>query len=128
VIPDQSFHQSGYTLRSIYDQLDNTNFPHSGASARVTYFKSSTGLGADSSYERIDFRGVKAFTRSRNTLLLTVRAASDLSSTMPFYDDFTLGGLFNLSAYPTGYFVGGRLAYANLLAYRQVSNLPPMKH
>lgn len=126
VIPDETFQQGGYTLRTIYDQLDNTHFPHQGGSAKLTYFKSSSDLGADLNYDRLEFRGVKALTWNRNTLLVSTRLAGDMNTTIPYYDSFVLGGLFNLSAYPNSYAVGGRLAYGNVVAYRRVSDLPPI--
>lgn len=124
VIPDETYQQGGYTLRTIYDQLDNTHFPHDGSSVRLSYFNASTSLGADADYERLDFRGLRAFTWSRNTLMAMARVGSDMNSEMPFYDSFTLGGIFNLSAYPPGYLMGGRFGYASLLSYRRFSDLP----
>lgn len=124
VVPDEAYQQGGFTLRTIYDQLDNTHFPHDGGSVRLNYFSASTSLGADTNYERLDFRGVKAFTWSRNTLMAMVRLGSDLDTDVPFYDNFTLGGIFNLSAYPPGSLMGGQLGYASLLSYRRFSDLP----
>jgi len=123
-IPDSSYQQGGYTLRTIYDQLDNTHFPHDGSSARLTYFKSSSGVGADEEYDRVEFRGTKAFTWSRNTVLLNARLGDGLGTEIPYYNSFSLGGLFNLSAYPPDYFSGSKIAYGSLLAYRRVSDLP----
>lgn len=123
-IPDETFQQGGYTLRTIYDQLDNTHFPHEGGSARLNYFKSSTSLDADTEYDRLEFRGTRAVTRGRNTILATVRVGDDLGTDLPNYDNFSIGGLFNLSAYPNNYFEGGRLRYGGLVAYRRISDLP----
>lgn len=123
-IPDESYQQGGYTLRSIYDQLDNTRFPHSGSSARLTYFKSSHDLDADASYDRLEFSGVRAFTWNRNTVLLSAHAGSSLDSELPFYDGFSLGGIFNLSAYAPDYFRGQELLVGKAMLYRRVSDLP----
>lgn len=124
VVPDENFEQGGYTLRTIYDQLDNTHFPHQGSSVKLTLFKSSPGMGADTNYERYDFRALKAFTWSRNTVLAMVRASGAGDTELPFYDEFSLGGIFNLSAYPKGYFLGERMAYGSLLTYRRFSDMP----
>jgi NTE family protein len=124
VVPDESYDQGGYTLRTIYDQLDNTNFPHEGGSARLTYFRSSPRLGADARYERYDFRALKAKTWSRNTVMAMLRFGGSIDSQLPFYEDFSLGGIFNLSAYPKGYFLGERLSYGSILTYRRFSDLP----
>lgn len=124
VVPDETYQQGGFTLRTIYDQLDNTHFPHDGSSVRLSYFNSNTSLGADANYERLDFRGLKAMTWSRNTVMAMARVGSDMGTELPYYDSFTLGGIFNLSAYPPGSLMGGRLAYASLLSYRRFSDLP----
>lgn len=124
VVPDEAYQQGGFTLRTIYDQLDNTHFPHKGGSVRLSYFSSSTDLGADTNYERLDLRAVKAMTWSRNTVLATLHVGSDVNTTIPYYDNFTLGGIFNMSAYPPGYLMGGKLGYASLLSYRRFSDLP----
>ncbi|MGH8491943.1 MAG: patatin-like phospholipase family protein [Moraxellaceae bacterium] len=124
VVPDETYQQGGFTLRTIYDQLDNTHFPHDGSSVRLNVFSSSSGMGADEDYERLDFRALKAFTRSRNTVMATVRVGSDMNTELPYYEAFTLGGIFNLSAYPPGSLMGGKLGYASLLSYRRFSDLP----
>lgn len=124
IVPDENYEQGGYTLRTIYDQIDNTNFPHQGSSVRLSYFKSSQGLGADTDYQRYDFRALKAISRSRNTVLAMVRAGGAGDSSLPFYDDFSLGGIFNLSAYPKGYFLGERMLYGSVLTYRRFSDMP----
>lgn len=123
-VPDENYRQGGYTLRSIYDQLDNTRFPHSGGSARLTYFKSSHDLDADTSYDRIEFTGAHALTWGRNTAFLTMRAGSSLGTALPFYDGFSLGGFFNLSAYPPDYFRGEELFTGRAMLYRRINNLP----
>lgn len=122
--PDQNIQQGGYTLRSIYDQLDNTNFPHSGGSARLSYFKSSADLNAAENYERLEFSGVRAFTWGRNTTLLGLKVGSSLGSDLPLYDGFSLGGIFNLSAYPADYYRAQALVAGRAMFYRRVSDLP----
>ncbi|MDF3031426.1 MAG: Patatin [Moraxellaceae bacterium] len=124
VVPDRAWHRGGYTLRSVYDQLDNARFPRRGGAARLAYFKSSADLGADLSYDRLDFRGMRALTRGRTTALLSVSAGTSLDSTLPFFDAFGLGGLFNLSAYPPNYYLGGEKLLGGLTVFRRVSELP----
>ncbi|MFZ5562332.1 MAG: patatin-like phospholipase family protein [Pseudomonadota bacterium] len=124
IVPDLGFHRGGYTLRSIYDQLDSTDFPHEGGAARLSYFKSSGDFGADDSYDRIEFRGSRAQSWRRDTVLLHVRAGSSLDSDLPFYDMFGLGGLFNLSAYPPNYYLGQEMLLGSVMGYRRLSRLP----
>jgi NTE family protein len=124
LLPEQSWHQGGYTLRSVYDQLDSTWFPHRGGSARISYFRSSDDMGADLDYERLEVRALRAFGWRDNTLLLSLRGGSSLESTLPFYDAFGLGGIFNLSAYPNDYYLGGEMALGGLQWYRRIGQMP----
>ncbi|MCC2637190.1 MAG: Patatin [Moraxellaceae bacterium] len=124
IIPEGGYHQGGFTLRSVYDQLDSVYFPHEGGAARVNYFASRGNFGADLRYDRLDVSAKRALTRGRTTVQVNLRAASSLDTTLPFYDAFGLGGLFNLSAYPPDYFLGNEVVSGGLLLYRQVSTLP----
>lgn len=124
IVPDQAWHRGGYTLRSVYDQLDNARFAHDGGTARVSYFKSSADLGANQSYDRLEFRAARALTRGRRTAMITVGGGDSLDSTLPFYDAFSLGGLFNLSAYPPGYYLGEEKLLGGLMFYRRLGELP----
>lgn len=123
IIPERSYHQGGFTLRSVYDQLDSVYFPHEGGAARINYFSSRDNFGADLRYDRLDISAKRALTRGRTTVQVNLRMASSLDTTLPFYDAFGLGGLFNLSAYPPGYFLGNEVLSGGLLLYRQVSSL-----
>lgn len=124
IIPDRGYHQGGFTLRSVYDQLDSVYFPHAGGSARLDYFASRRDAGADRDYERVEFVAKRALTRGRSTLLFTLRGAAALDSDLLRHEAFGLGGLFNLSAYPPDYYLGNELVSGGLLLYRQVGALP----
>jgi NTE family protein len=121
---ETSYHQGGYTLRSVYDQLDSIHFPHQGGAARVNYFRSSGDLGADLDYERLEVRATRAFTWGSNTAQVNLRAGSSLDSTLPFYDAFGLGGLFSLSAYPRDYYLGEEVLSGGLMLYRRIGEIP----
>ncbi|HET8732096.1 MAG TPA: patatin-like phospholipase family protein [Moraxellaceae bacterium] len=124
IAPDQSFHQGGFTVRSVYDQLDSVYFPHEGSSARINYLASREGLGADLPYDRLELNTKRAFTWGANTAQVNLRAATALGTSLPYYDAFGLGGLFNLSAYPRDFYLGNQLVSGALLLYRQVAALP----
>lgn len=124
LVPERGYHQGGVTLRSVYDQLDSVYFPHNGGSARINFFRSQDNLGADQEYDRLEFSAKRALTRGRTTLQFNLRAATSLKTEIPYYEAFGLGGLFNLSAYPTDYYLGNELLSGGLLVYRQVGALP----
>lgn len=116
--------EGGVTLRTVYDQLDSTHFPHKGSSAYLTYYRSQPNLGADTRYESMDVRMLRAMTRGTNTILFSVHVADSLGSVLPVQKSFHVGGMFNLSAFPAGYYYGNQLFYGNMLGYRKISELP----
>lgn len=120
------FDRGGYTLKLTLDQLDNVRFPHQGGLMRLDFFKSTDDLGADASYSRIMMEGRRAFTSGTNTLLLVGRGGSSLETATPYYENFRLGGLFNLSAMPPGVIDSPNQLYGRVQYYRQVNQLPAL--
>lgn len=123
-LPNKKVQKAGYTFRSTYDQLDDTRFPKKGASAHMDYYHSVDDMGADEKYEKVSLKAIKAFTKGKTTILAALYYADDFNSTLPYYDNFSLGGMFNLSAYPSAFFQGGSLMYGSLVGYRRISELP----
>lgn len=120
------FDRGGYTLKLTLDQLDNVRFPHQGGLVRLDFFKSTDDLGADASYSRMMLEGRRAFTSGANTLLLVGRGGSSLDTETPYYENFRLGGLFNLSAMPPGVIDSRNQLYGRVQYYRQVNQLPAL--
>ncbi len=107
--------------RILIDQLDNVNFPHTGYGARIEYYDSVPGLGADDRYQKIEVTFLKAFTYRSYTVLANARYGSYINSTIPFYDEFTLGGFLNLSGYQPDQLRGQQAALGRLIAYWKAS-------
>lgn len=120
----QGFDRGGYTFKLTLDQLDNVSFPHRGGLVRVNFYESADDLGADDSYSRLLLEGRQAFTSDANTLLLVGRAGSSLGTDIPFYENVRLGGLFNLSAMPSGRIDTPNQIYGRAQYYRQIAQLP----
>lgn len=120
------FNRGGYTLKLTLDQLDNVRFPHQGGLVRLDFFKSTDDLGADVSYSRMMLEGRRAFTLGANTLLLVGRGGNSLDTEAPYYENFRLGGLFNLSAMPPGVIDSRNQLYGRMQYYRQVNQLPSL--
>lgn len=116
--------RSGYTLRGIYDQLDNPRFPHEGGAVHLDAFFADTGLGAPESWKRLDLDARKAFTFDRNIVLLDAHFGHALGSNLPFYELFHLGGLFNLSSYRPWSLFGNNLVYGRAQFSRELLTLP----
>lgn len=125
-IRSDRFGRGGYTLRLTYDQLNNVRFPHAGTYTQLVFFQSDDALGAATDYTRLSLEGRHAITQGENTLLLVGRAGSSLDSKTPYYENFQLGGLFNLSALPSGHIDTRNQLYARAQFYRRVKELPAL--
>ena len=121
IIPGQEFDLGAFTGRVFIDQLDNVNFPHSGYFGRIEYYGSMPGLGADDRYQKIDVRFLKAFTYRAYTVLASAEFGSYINSTIPFYDQFSLGGFLHLSGYQQNQLIGQQLGLGRLIAYWRAS-------
>lgn len=126
LIANQHFNRGGYTLKLTLDQLDNVRFPHQGGLTRIDFFKSATDLGADQAYSRIAVEGRQAFTAGTDTLLLVGRGGGSLNTDTPYYENFRLGGLFNMTALAPGRIDTRNQVYARAQYYRQISELPSL--
>ncbi len=120
-ISPQDFSLGAFTGRVLIDQLDDANFPHSGYFGRISYYNSMPGLGADDRYQKIDAFFLNAFTYRSYTVLASVRYGSYINGTIPFYDQFTLGGFLRLSGYQQGQLRGQQVGLGRLIAYWRAS-------
>jgi NTE family protein len=113
-------------LRGFYDRLDNLNFPTSGNAASFTLLRSTPSLGADRSYIRGDFELTQAFGHRAHGLVLGVRAGRAWSGSVPFYDWYSLGGLFNLSGYPQVSLVGDGVVLGRAIYHHRIDRIPAL--
>ncbi|MDP2227379.1 MAG: patatin-like phospholipase family protein [Moraxellaceae bacterium] len=124
LLADVTEKRGGYTFSAIYDQLDDVALPQDGRLLRLRYFHSATALNADSEYERLEIEARQAMSFGRNSVLLIGRLGSSLETTLPFYENFTLGGIFNLSAYAPRRIETSSQVYGRVEGYRRISDLP----
>ena len=90
--------------------------PKRGGSSTLKGFWSSESLGAEDSYTKLEAVGNKFFTRGRHTGFVAGQVGWSPGSTLPIYDEFTLGGFGSFSGYADrqlrGQYLGvGRLGY-----------------
>ena len=110
--------EGALNARLEYDQLDNHKFPKRGIDAFVNFYSSKKVLGADFSYEKLEFGLAKATTVAyRHTLLSTLRFGTTLNQDAPFYDEFTLGGFLNLTGYGRQQLYGQHSGLGQMLYY-----------
>ena len=77
----RAFDQAGVTVRVVFDQLDNVNFPRSGVLASGEIFASRRDLGARDDYTRWDLAAQGATAHRRQHLRPSACAAPARSTT-----------------------------------------------
>lgn len=124
-IVGESYEEIGYGVKAVFDQLDNPRFPKKGNWARLAYFSAEKGMGSDKDYQRLMLEWRRAFTWDRYTFFATGRGGSALGTTLPYTEEFQLGGAMNLSAYRRSELSGNTFFLSRLLAYKQIKEMPP---
>lgn len=120
-----SIDRRAYRFRLTIDQLDNVNFPRRGLFAESECERIATSLVEARHYDRCEAAALLAVTRGANTLLLGGRIGSALGATLPTIDQFTLGGLGQISGLRPDQLRGDSYTLGRLLYLRQLSALPP---
>jgi len=118
---NNDIHIAGYLFRFDYDQLDDPYFPLHGGAGHIHLFRSSLSMGADFSYDKVDLRFEKVTSFGPNTIIFTGEYGDSFGTTLPFYDNFRLGGIFHLTGFQPGRLTGDSKAFVSTVYYR---NLP----
>jgi len=118
-LPDfENIQKAGVVAKINFDQLDDHRFPTRGIKAESQLFFSEHGLGADQSYQKVDFHLAKATTiNKRHTLIAAARGGISLDDKTPFYDDFTAGGFLNLSGLAQDQLWGKNVGVGEIVYY-----------
>lgn len=90
----------------IFDQLDSSTFPRNGyyLEALASLARGYLGNGSSNDYEQLSIRGSLFKSFDNHTVFLSAMGGTSLSSDVPVYDQFTLGGFASLdSASLAGY-------------------------
>ena len=115
----------GMRLRFGLDTLEgDTGFPMSGSYLTLNGFLARGGLGSDINYDKLEVTGAQAFGNGSHSLILLADAGSSLHTTLPFYDEFTLGGFLSLSGLRTEQLRGQQVFSAHLIYLQKVGSLP----
>lgn len=123
-LPEEEQWQTGYTASITYDQMDNPAFPTQGSAFALDWYATLDNPDSQTSYRRVEGRAAHALSWGRNSVVLSFRGGSGLDTDIPYFDQFRLGGFFNLSAYRGEELVGERVALAQLMAFRHTGSLP----
>lgn len=106
-----------------YDRLDNRFLPTDGLYSRLKYTNSVESLGADKSFEQIDFSIFSAHTFGLHNFMWGAQYNTSFNyktsddDELPIYALYTGGGFFNMSGYEPNSLLGPHFGSA-LLGYR----------
>jgi NTE family protein len=123
-LPQGYVTDSGVRGRLVYDTLDSAWAPRSGTKIALEMLNPLTAFGADVEYTRTLLTAQTAYSSGPNTIMLKLMAGSSFGETMPYYDQFALGGFLRLSGYATDQFRGSDMAFGSLMYYRRIAELP----
>ena len=120
--PRDDITRGAIVVQGRLDQLDNVNFPNNGYLAQFRSISSLDALGSDDEYNKVQGNILGAFSVRKQTVLVSLAAGSYIGNKLPFYDTFTLGGIFNLSGLATGQLRGQSVAIGRLITYHKVGS------
>ncbi len=91
------FDVAEYLFSAQYDSSDDRYFPSKGTVINLNYTKADESLGAETEFEQATLDITRAWTRSRNTLIASLRYNTTLDDNAPAERLFRGGGFNNLS-------------------------------
>lgn len=104
----------GLRASLIVDKVNNASFPTAGGTARISYAQGMQVLGGDQSYRRVAGGWEGAFNLGNHVIQAAMRGGDSLGTTLPFTEQFTLGGFLNMTGYAPDEFRGDRFSYGRL--------------
>ena len=97
-----------------YDRLDDRYLPTRGVYSRLKYTNSVESLGADSSFDQLEFQLYGSHTIGLHNFLWGGQYYTSLDDNVPIYGLYAGGGFFNMSGYESGSLIGPN--FGSLLA------------
>jgi NTE family protein len=123
-LPIYDVDQGAIRYRLSFSTLDRPAIPTHGGELRAGVDFARAAVGSDVDYDRAFAGASRFFGKGRHTGFVVVDGGSNLGSTIPSYDEFTLGGLFSLGGYADGEFHGQYFATAKAGYYVRIAALP----
>jgi len=97
-----------------YDRLDNRYLPTEGLYSVLKYTDSIEGLGADNSFDQLEFVIFGSHTFGFHNFMWGGQYFTSLDDNVPIYGLYAGGGFLNMSGYEPGSLIGSN--YGSLLA------------
>ena len=123
-LPSFTVDAAAVAVRLALSTLDRPTIATHGGELRAGVDFSRRALGADASYDRAFGGASRFFGRGRHTGFVVMDGGSNLGTTIPSYDEFTLGGLFALGGYSEGELRGQYFATAKVGYHYRIAALP----
>lgn len=89
-----------------YDRIDDRFMPTDGLYSNLKYTNSVESLGADSSFDQVEFAMFGAHTFGLHNFMWGGRYNTSLEDNIPIYGLYTGGGFFNMSGYEPNSLIG----------------------
>lgn len=110
----------GVRLRALYDNLDDPSFPREGRTFGLDYLASMTGIGSTTNYRRAEVVYSEHLSFGPHTIALAARYGRSFGAALPVFDQFSMGGFFQLSGYRPGELIGDRVSFGRLSYYQRL--------
>lgn len=126
VLPSLKENSAGLRTTLFADRRDHAFFARKGHAANASLYVADEGLGSDRNYRRAEasVNGIKSW--GEHTFNLTLTGGTDLGTSLPAYETFTLGGPLQLSAYRINELSGSHMAFGRLMYYHRTYALPDL--
>ena len=102
LLPEADNTDAGLAATATYDSRNASSFATQGIAAELQYFESSSSLGAERDWQRIEAAARKAVSAGKMVLWFTAAGGTDLGSTLPADRAFSLGGPQSFPGYAPG--------------------------
>ena len=119
-LQDDDFGIGAVFSRFNYDTFDQLEFPKSGTKGIAEFRRSTKALGGEDDFNKVTAQLRTARTWDRNTVLVSGNAGFTFDGDSSAQDLFALGGLFNLSGFPSDELTGQNFASSTLIYYRNI--------
>ncbi|KOR31517.1 patatin [Achromatium sp. WMS2] len=125
-LPEANIQDTGLQTRIFFDNLDSGYVPRHGQRFKLEYqyVNQISNILSTGEYQRLYGSWQGAYSFGQDSIMGIIRAGSSLSTTLPYYDQFALGGFLNLSGYANAQFRSSEMLYASLALQRRVAILP----
>ena len=121
--PATDFSIGEVLLTTLYDSLDDVDFPTRGTLASMTARLSRTSLGSTNDYEQLQALLVNAHTWGRHTLVGFLQGGYTDDDAAPAERLFQAGGFLRLSGLAQDQLSGQHYGIAALTYYRRIGNI-----